>query len=97
MWHMGDNDPYRPQDRGFQTVVAHKGGGVGQTPDFSGNDYFDDTHFHNGQPFPHASYCTHVWFQEAARFIEANRDRRNTQPPDRWENAVVNGPWQSLG
>ena len=29
-WHLGDNYPYRPQDRGFQKVVAHKGGGVGQ-------------------------------------------------------------------
>ena len=25
-WHLGDNYPYRPQDRGFQHVVAHKGG-----------------------------------------------------------------------
>jgi arylsulfatase A-like enzyme len=25
-WHLGDNYPYRPQDRGFQTVVEHKGG-----------------------------------------------------------------------
>ena len=29
-WHLGDNYPYRPQDRGFQKVVAHKGGGVGR-------------------------------------------------------------------
>lgn len=33
-WHLGDNVPNRPQDRGFESVVAHKGGGVGQTPDF---------------------------------------------------------------
>ena len=39
-WHLGDNYPYRPQDRGFQKVVAHKGGGVGQIPDFWGNNYF---------------------------------------------------------
>ena len=30
-WHLGDNAPYRPQDRGFETVVVHGGGGVGQT------------------------------------------------------------------
>ncbi|HIM55551.1 MAG TPA: Cerebroside-sulfatase, partial [Candidatus Latescibacteria bacterium] len=53
-WHLGDNYPYRPFDRGFQTVVAHRGGGVGQTPDFWGNNYFDDTYFHNGDPIAHA-------------------------------------------
>lgn len=69
-WHLGDNYPYRPQDRGFRHVVAHKGGGVGQTPDFWGNNYFDDTYFHNGKPVEHDGYCTDVWFDEAIRFIE---------------------------
>ncbi len=73
-WHLGDNYPYRPQDRGFHTVVAHKGGGVGQTPDFWGNDYFDDTYFRNGQPTRFEGYCTDVWFREAERFILANRE-----------------------
>jgi len=73
-WHLGDNYPYRPQDRGFQKTVAHKGGGVGQTPDFWGNNYFDDTYFHNGAPVDHEGYCTDVWFEEAMRFIEDNRD-----------------------
>ena len=72
-WHLGDNYPYRPQDRGFQHVVAHKGGGVGQTPDFWGNNYFDDTYFHNGEARPHDGYCTDIWFDEAMAFIEANR------------------------
>ncbi|MFH1567111.1 MAG: arylsulfatase [Gemmatimonadota bacterium] len=74
-WHLGDNYPYRPQDRGFQHVVAHKGGGVGQTPDYWGNSYFDDTYFHNGVPRAHEGYCTDVWFDEALAFIEASRDR----------------------
>ena len=29
-WHLGDNYPYRPQDRGFQHALYHGGGGVGQ-------------------------------------------------------------------
>jgi arylsulfatase A-like enzyme len=73
-WHLGDNYPYRPQDRGFQHVVAHKGGGVGQTPDFWGNNYFDDTYFHNGKPVSHEGYCTDVWFEEATRFIEEDTE-----------------------
>ena len=74
-WHLGDNYPYRPQDRGFTHVVAHKGGGVGQTPDFWGNNYFDDTYFHNGEPVAHEGYCTDVWFHEALKFIEANKEQ----------------------
>ncbi len=70
-WHLGDNYPYRPQDRGFQHVVAHKGGGVGQTPDFWGNSYFDDTYFHNGEPVSHDGYCTDIWFDEAMRWMDA--------------------------
>ncbi|MEQ8790905.1 MAG: arylsulfatase [Pirellulaceae bacterium] len=74
-WHLGDNFPFRPQDRGFQEVLMHGGGGVGQIPDYWGNDYFDDTYFHNGRPEKFTGYCTDVFFQEATRFIEANRER----------------------
>lgn len=74
-WHLGDNYPYRPQDRGFQEVLIHGGGGVGQAPDYWGNDYFDDTYFRNGQPEPRQGYCTDVWFDAAWDFIQAADDR----------------------
>jgi arylsulfatase A-like enzyme len=74
-WHLGDNWPYRPHDRGFQQTLYHGGGGVGQTPDYWGNDYFDDTFFRRGKPEPQQGYCTDVWFREAARFIEANKSQ----------------------
>lgn len=74
-WHLGDNYPYRPEDRGFQEVVRHGGGGVGQSPDYWGNDYFNDTYWHNGAPEAYQGYCTDVFFQEALKFIESNQDR----------------------
>lgn len=74
-WHLGDNYPFRPQERGFHEVLVHGGGGVGQTPDYWGNDYCDDTYWRNGRPEKQAGYCTDVWFDGALRFIEANRDR----------------------
>jgi arylsulfatase A-like enzyme len=74
-WHLGDNYPFRPEDRGFQDVLRHGGGGVGQTPDYWGNDYFDDTYFHNGKAEEYAGYCTDVWFDSAMRFMEKNKDR----------------------
>jgi arylsulfatase A-like enzyme len=74
-WHLGDNFPFRPQDRGFQEVFVHGGGGVGQTPDYWGNKYFDDTYFRNGRPVKVSGYCTDVWFAAALEFIEASKDR----------------------
>ena len=73
-WHLGDNAPYRPMDRGFQEVVRHGGGGVGQAPDYWGNDYFDDTYWHNGVPTPYEGYCTDVFFDNALRFIEESAE-----------------------
>ena len=35
-WHLGDNYPMRPGDRGFAESVAIKGGGLGQPSDFPG-------------------------------------------------------------
>jgi len=69
-WHLGDNYPCRPQDQGFETAVYHGGGGVGQGPDYWGNDYFDDTYWRNGKPEKFTGYCTDVWFDEATKFIE---------------------------
>ena len=44
-WHLGDNYPFRPHNRGFEEALYHGGGGISQTPDYWGNDYFDDTFF----------------------------------------------------
>ncbi len=48
-WHLGDNYPFRPQDQGFEHVLSHGGGGVGQAPDYWENDQFDDTYYLNGK------------------------------------------------
>ena len=74
-WHLGDNYPFRPEDKGFQHVVQHGGGGVGQTPDYWGNDYFDDTYWVNGSPTKFEGYVTDVWFDQALTFIENNRNQ----------------------
>ncbi len=68
-WHLGDNAPCRPQDQGFEHVVWHHGGGVGQGPDYWGNDYFDDTYEVNGAWRTFDGYCTDVWFEQATEFI----------------------------
>ncbi|MEK6795882.1 MAG: arylsulfatase [Spirochaetota bacterium] len=72
-WHLGDNYPYRPEDRGFHEVITHGGGGIANTPDYWGNDYFDDTYRANGEMKKFDGYCTDVWFSEAMQFIERNK------------------------
>ena len=73
-WHLGDNYPYRPQDQGFQEVLIHGGGGVGQTPDYWGNTQFNDTYYRNGQEQKFAGYATKIWFDEAIKYIEQKRN-----------------------
>ena len=72
-WHLGDSSPYRPHERGFDKTIYHGGGGIGNTGDAWGNDYFDDTYFENGTPSPFSGYCTDVFFREAMRFMEENK------------------------
>jgi len=75
-WHLGDNYPSRPRYMGFEHVRCHGGGGVGQTPDYWGNDYFDDTYNHNGTFVKHEGYCTDIWFAEGMKFIKASVDAK---------------------
>ncbi|MBI1902299.1 MAG: arylsulfatase [Planctomycetia bacterium] len=74
-WHLGDNFPFRPSERGFHESLVLAGGGVGQTPDFWGNDYFDDTFRRNNRPEPQQGFCTEAFFRAATKFIEENRER----------------------
>ena len=69
-WHLGDNYPFRPEDRGFQEVLRHGGGGVGQTPDYWDNAYFDGSYFHNSKPEAVEGFCTDVFFSYAKQFVE---------------------------
>lgn len=77
-WHLGDNYPYRPEDRGYTEVMRHGGGGVGQTPDYWDNAYFDGSYWHNGTPEPVKGFCTDVFFDYAKRFI---RDQKSAGKP----------------
>ena len=73
-WHLGDNYPYRPEDRGYTEVMRHGGGGVGQTPDYWDNAYFDGSYWHNGTPEPVKGFCTDVFFDYAKKFIKTSKE-----------------------
>lgn len=105
-WHLGDNHPYRPEDRGFTEVVRHGGGGVGQTPDYWDNAYFDGHYWHNGDPIPAEGFCTDVFFDHAKRFIgDCGREGKpflayiSTNAPHGPMHApqAASAPYQDLG
>ncbi|HUT30385.1 MAG TPA: arylsulfatase [Sedimentisphaerales bacterium] len=70
-WHLGDNYPYLPQYRGFEETVYHKSWGITSAGAYWGNDYFDDTYYHNGRLQKYDGYCNDVWFTEAMKWIKA--------------------------
>jgi arylsulfatase A-like enzyme len=69
-WHLGDNHPYRPQDRGFHESVWYPSSHISSAPDFWNNSYFDDTYRHNGRFEKYSGYCTDVFFGEAMRWMK---------------------------
>jgi arylsulfatase A-like enzyme len=75
-WHLGDNYPMRPMDKGFQKTLVHRGGGIGQPSDFPGGSrYMDPVLLHNGRVERFRGYCMDVYTNAAIRFIESNRNR----------------------
>lgn len=80
-WHLGDEDEYLPNRRGFDETFIHGGGGIGQTypgscGDAPNNEYFDPWIWHNDRFEKTHGYCTDVFFQEAAEWIEKQKGKR---------------------
>jgi arylsulfatase A-like enzyme len=68
-WHLGDNYPLRPIDRGFQEALVCTGGGLTQPSDPPGNTYFDPILLHNGKQKKTKGYCTDVFTDAALEFL----------------------------
>ncbi|MEQ8879500.1 MAG: sulfatase-like hydrolase/transferase, partial [Cyclobacteriaceae bacterium] len=61
-WHLGDNYPSRPSDQGFDELLIHLAGGMGQPGDFTtyfkfDSSYFDPTLWHNNEMEDYQGYC----------------------------------------
>jgi arylsulfatase A-like enzyme len=79
-WHLGDEAPYRPARRGFTESFIHGAGGIGQSypgscGDFPNNTYYDPLVLHNEKVVKTRGYCTDVFFDQAASWIEQSRSR----------------------
>lgn len=73
-WHLGDEDAHLPERRGFDRVLIHGGGGIGQTfpgscGDAPDNRYHDPALW-NGRAFEKTrGYCTDVFFDRAGDWM----------------------------
>lgn len=78
-WHLGDNYPLRPEDRGFQETLWSAGGGLGQPSDHpdtvAKTAYFDPILKQNGKEVKTKGYCTDVFTDAALKFITKESDK----------------------
>jgi arylsulfatase A-like enzyme len=77
-WHLGDNYPLRPMDRGFDESLVLKGGGIAQASDPpapGGGSYFDPLLQYNGKLIKTTGYCSDIYTDAAIRFIGQSRER----------------------
>jgi arylsulfatase len=104
-WHLGDNYPYRPMDRGFQVAKYHLGFGMSSAPEF-GNDYFNGAYRDKGVRKKFQGYCCDFWFQEAMAFMKESQSRRspflcylatNTPHGPAWVDAKYSAPYRKPG
>ena len=80
-WHLGDEDAYQPEKRGFDEVFIHGAGGIGQhypgsCGDAPGNMYASPLIKHNGKFEKTEGYCTDVFFAQATRWIEQVKGKK---------------------
>ncbi len=74
-WHLGDNYPHRPMDRGFQEAVYHQGWGMTAAPEFLGK-YNNGRYFHNGVEKPFKGYMTDFWFDKAMAWMKECKEKK---------------------
>ncbi len=73
-WHLGDEYPYRPMDRGFETTLWHKAGAIGQGPDYWNTSYFNPTLHKGNTPVKTEGFCTDILFGAAKDFIKQSKE-----------------------
>jgi len=73
-WHLGENYPFRPEDRGFDEAIWFPSSHLNSVADYWDNDYFDDFYIHNGRRERFNGYCTDVFFDEAINWMKKRVD-----------------------
>lgn len=74
-WHLGENYPDRPMDRGFQKCVWHKGWGLLSEIEFD-NDYYETRYMDSLETKQSGEYCTNLWFNKAMEWMDEMAGRK---------------------
>ncbi|MGB7323484.1 MAG: sulfatase-like hydrolase/transferase [Rubripirellula sp.] len=99
-WHLGDNYPFRPKDRGFEYVAWTKGGGAGQQPDYWGNMHHSAHYWVNDELVEmtdeddglEGAFLTNSMFNRAFEFMEDNQ-KKNKPFFLYLPTAAAHSPW----
>jgi arylsulfatase len=80
-WHLGDEEPYLPGNRGFKEVLIHGSGGIGQVslgdfPPNRNNVYFDNVLLHNDTIVQTKGFCTDLFFHAALAWIKQQNEAK---------------------
>ncbi|MEP4077240.1 arylsulfatase [Haloferula sp.] len=80
-WHLGDDEPYLPHNRGFDESLIHGAGGIGQTvwgdfPPNGKNSYYDSVLLHNNRIVQTKGYCTDLFFDAGLSWIKQQHDAK---------------------
>ncbi|MBI3682210.1 MAG: arylsulfatase [Acidobacteria bacterium] len=104
-WHVGDNFPYRPMERGFQEAKYFHGWGLSSAPEFD-NDYFNGRYQDKGMVKQFSGYCTDFWFDEAMKWMRGRHEKgepffcylpTNTPHGPAWVADKYAAPYQKPG
>src|SRR5262245_41328132 len=74
-WHLGDNHPHRPTDRGFHESVYHKGWGQLLSIAEVDTPLIGGRYFHNGAEKRCKGHCTDFWFDSAMAWMKRCKSR----------------------
>ncbi|MCX7176223.1 MAG: arylsulfatase [Proteobacteria bacterium] len=74
-WHLGDNYPFRPNDRGFDLTFRYNSFGLHSIAGNWENCAFDDLGWRNNEPARFKGYNTDFFFSEAMSWM-----RQQTKP-----------------
>lgn len=104
-WHLGDNYPYRPMERGFERAIYHLGWGLTSAPEFD-NDYFNGRYRDQGVQKKFPGYCTDFWFDQAMGWMKERSAAKepffcylptNTPHGPAWVDPKYSAPYRKPG
>lgn len=80
-WHLGDEEDYQPDMRGYDRIFIHGAGGIGQKypcscADVPGNSYFNPVIKDQSIFVKTEGFCTDIFFSEGLKWIKQQADKK---------------------